>query len=162
MDDLSPDRMQGVRRLRLAAGVALEQGRVNHAYKFLEDALQMLGSHYRLPGAIDDTRIGRLAAQDLHLRGDVQRAAQWLMTVLTTRLRLLELGQQNAGRQCPSCGATNPEGHPFCGQCGSPMGMEREVRAVRAVRSATVTCPQCGRAVPPGKKFCTRCGTPLA
>jgi len=159
MDDRSPDRMQGVRRLKLAAEVALEQGRDKHAYKFLEDALQMLGPHYTLPGAMDDTRIGHLAAQDLHRRGDVRRAAEWLMTVLTTRLRLLGLGEQKAGRQCPSCGATNPEGDPFCGQCGSPMGMQTEAPAPR---SATVMCPQCGRAVPLGKKFCAWCGTPRA
>jgi class 3 adenylate cyclase/tetratricopeptide (TPR) repeat protein len=47
---------------------------------------------------------------------------------------------------CSTCGAENPSGQKFCGECGSPL--------VRA-------CPSCGAANPPGQKFCGECGSQL-
>ncbi len=47
---------------------------------------------------------------------------------------------------CPACGAANPVGQKFCGECGS-----------RLVSG----CPACGASVPPGQKFCGACGTPV-
>src|SRR5262245_12423371 len=48
--------------------------------------------------------------------------------------------------RCPSCGADNPEGTKFCGECGVPIQPR---------------CPQCGFANLPSTKFCRECGTPL-
>jgi class 3 adenylate cyclase/tetratricopeptide (TPR) repeat protein len=47
---------------------------------------------------------------------------------------------------CTSCGAANPAGQKFCGECGSAL---------------TALCPSCGTANPPGQRFCGECGTPL-
>jgi class 3 adenylate cyclase/tetratricopeptide (TPR) repeat protein len=47
---------------------------------------------------------------------------------------------------CPSCGAENPAGKRFCGDCGAPLAL---------------TCPACGAENPEGKKFCGDCGTAL-
>jgi class 3 adenylate cyclase/predicted ATPase len=48
---------------------------------------------------------------------------------------------------CASCGAENPVGHRFCGQCGSAL---------------TSVCPACGHEARPGERFCGACGTALA
>jgi len=48
---------------------------------------------------------------------------------------------------CPVCGAANPAGQKFCGECGSPL---------------VSGCPACGAPIPPGQKFCGECGTPVA
>src|SRR5215475_9000894 len=48
--------------------------------------------------------------------------------------------------ECPSCGAANPDGKKFCGDCGTPLPMR---------------CSACGAANPPGKKFCGDCGSTL-
>ena len=47
---------------------------------------------------------------------------------------------------CPACGAANPAGQKFCGECGSRMASG---------------CPACSAQVPPGQKFCGECGTPV-
>jgi class 3 adenylate cyclase/tetratricopeptide (TPR) repeat protein len=47
---------------------------------------------------------------------------------------------------CSNCGADNPAGQKFCGECGT---------ALAAV------CTTCGAANPPGQKFCGECGTAL-
>ena len=47
---------------------------------------------------------------------------------------------------CTSCGAENPAGQKFCGECG---------HALAAV------CSSCGAANPPGQRFCGECGTAL-
>jgi class 3 adenylate cyclase/tetratricopeptide (TPR) repeat protein len=47
---------------------------------------------------------------------------------------------------CANCGAENPAGKRFCGDCGS---------ALAAV------CPACGGSNPPGQRFCGDCGAPL-
>ncbi|MBI5361362.1 MAG: tetratricopeptide repeat protein [Planctomycetes bacterium] len=49
--------------------------------------------------------------------------------------------------KCPGCGADNPDGVKFCGECG--------------VKLANI-CPSCGAQNPPNVKFCGECGTPLA
>ncbi|MEM3899407.1 MAG: zinc ribbon domain-containing protein, partial [Candidatus Bathyarchaeia archaeon] len=51
---------------------------------------------------------------------------------------------------CPNCGAKNPVGMKFCGQCGSPL-----------TQTAETTCPNCGAKNPPGMKFCGNCGAKL-
>jgi len=48
--------------------------------------------------------------------------------------------------KCPSCAADNPEGHKFCGECGSPL---------------VASCAACGTPSEPGQKFCGECGAPL-
>jgi class 3 adenylate cyclase len=45
---------------------------------------------------------------------------------------------------CGACGAANPEGKRFCGDCGAPLA---------------VTCPGCGAEVGAGKRFCGDCGS---
>src|SRR5256714_14209973 len=47
---------------------------------------------------------------------------------------------------CSNCGAENPAGKRFCGDCGS---------ALAAI------CSSCGGSNAPGKKFCGDCGAPL-
>ena len=47
---------------------------------------------------------------------------------------------------CSNCGAENPAGKKFCGDCGS---------ALAAV------CSSCGGSNAPGKRFCGDCGAPL-
>ncbi|MEJ7706549.1 MAG: adenylate/guanylate cyclase domain-containing protein [Nocardioidaceae bacterium] len=47
---------------------------------------------------------------------------------------------------CSECGAANPAGNKFCGECGVALA---------------VSCPTCGTSNPAGKKFCGECGTPL-
>jgi class 3 adenylate cyclase/tetratricopeptide (TPR) repeat protein len=47
---------------------------------------------------------------------------------------------------CAACGADNPAGHRFCGQCAAPL---------------SVTCPACGAAAEAGQRFCGQCATPL-
>ncbi|HST18123.1 MAG TPA: adenylate/guanylate cyclase domain-containing protein [Gaiellaceae bacterium] len=48
---------------------------------------------------------------------------------------------------CPTCGAENPAGKRFCGDCGGALGSR---------------CPACGAESPPGKNFCGECGAALA
>jgi len=48
---------------------------------------------------------------------------------------------------CSTCGAENPAGQKFCGECGSALA---------------AGCPSCGATNPPGHKFCGECGAPLA
>src|SRR4029077_11497922 len=48
--------------------------------------------------------------------------------------------------KCARCGAENPSGMKFCGQCGAPL---------------TSACPFCGATNPPEHRFCGQCGTPL-
>src|SRR6202158_3022414 len=47
---------------------------------------------------------------------------------------------------CAKCGAENPAGKRFCGDCGVPLANR---------------CGQCGAENPPEKKFCGDCGSPL-
>ena len=51
---------------------------------------------------------------------------------------------------CQSCGAQNPVGTKFCGNCGKSL-----------VPVAKVKCPKCGAEVPATMKFCGNCGSPL-
>jgi len=47
---------------------------------------------------------------------------------------------------CAQCGADNPPGMKFCGQCGAPLSS---------------ACPSCGASNPPDRKFCGHCGASL-
>jgi predicted ATPase/class 3 adenylate cyclase len=47
---------------------------------------------------------------------------------------------------CPNCGAENPEGKRFCGDCGNALALR---------------CSACDALNPPGKRFCGDCGAPL-
>jgi class 3 adenylate cyclase len=47
---------------------------------------------------------------------------------------------------CSMCGAENPEGKKFCGDCGAALENH---------------CPQCGAENPTGKRFCGDCGAAL-
>jgi class 3 adenylate cyclase/tetratricopeptide (TPR) repeat protein len=48
---------------------------------------------------------------------------------------------------CSNCGAENPSGQKFCGECGTALA---------------ATCSSCGAANPSGQRFCGECGSPLA
>src|SRR5262249_34938147 len=48
---------------------------------------------------------------------------------------------------CERCGAPNPVGQRFCGNCGA---------------SLSRSCPNCGEPTAPGARFCGSCGTALA
>ena len=48
--------------------------------------------------------------------------------------------------ECANCGAENPAGKRFCGDCGSPLAL---------------LCAACGAENPPGKRFCGDCGAAL-
>jgi class 3 adenylate cyclase/predicted ATPase len=50
--------------------------------------------------------------------------------------------------RCPNCGFDNPEEMKFCGECGTPLQLQRR-------------CARCGSENPPRFKFCGACGTPL-
>lgn len=52
---------------------------------------------------------------------------------------------------CQSCGAKNPVGTKFCGNCGAGLAPP-----------AKVVCPKCKAENPAGMKFCGSCGAPLA
>ncbi|OWJ66392.1 double zinc ribbon domain-containing protein [Inquilinus limosus] len=45
---------------------------------------------------------------------------------------------------CPACGAGNPGGSRFCGQCGGGL--------------VAGACGACAGSVPAGSKFCPHCG----
>ena len=47
---------------------------------------------------------------------------------------------------CSNCGAENPSGQKFCGECGMALA---------------ATCSSCGAANPPGQRFCGECGSAL-
>src|SRR5436305_1682668 len=47
---------------------------------------------------------------------------------------------------CANCGAENPAGKKFCGDCGSALA---------------IICSSCGGLNAPGKRFCGDCGAPL-
>ena len=47
---------------------------------------------------------------------------------------------------CTACGAANPAGHRFCGQCGAGLSL---------------ACTECGAALSAEQRFCGQCGTPL-
>jgi len=51
---------------------------------------------------------------------------------------------------CPSCGAQNPVGTKFCGNCGASL-----------LPVAKVKCPKCGAEMVATMKFCGSCGSPL-
>ena len=61
---------------------------------------------------------------------------------------------------CPTCGAAEPEGSSFCGNCGSALGTADPAPPEPAL--ATVTCPSCGSEEPEGSRFCGTCGATFA
>lgn len=50
---------------------------------------------------------------------------------------------------CPHCGAKNPAGQKFCGDCGKSIVVG-------------IVCPSCGKVNVTGQKFCGDCGTKLS
>ncbi len=60
----------------------------------------------------------------------------------------VEVHSAAAPMQCPSCGAENPPGKKFCGECGTNMLVAPQ-------------CPSCGAQSERGQKFCGECGTKL-
>ena len=51
---------------------------------------------------------------------------------------------------CPHCGAQNPVGNKFCGNCGESITPPKKVN-----------CPNCGAEMPETMKFCGNCGKPM-
>lgn len=51
--------------------------------------------------------------------------------------------------KCPHCGAKNPKGQKFCGECGKSVVVG-------------IVCPSCGMVNAVGQKFCGDCGTKLS
>ena len=72
----------------------------------------------------------------------------------TTLAKTMQQPQAPAGPQqiivCQSCGAQNPVGTKFCGNCGTSLAPVAKVK-----------CPKCGAEVPATMKFCGNCGSPL-
>lgn len=54
--------------------------------------------------------------------------------------------------KCPSCGAENPEGQKYCGECVASMSEPPLPRA------GVLKCPNCGFDNPEGKRYCADCG----
>ncbi len=57
-----------------------------------------------------------------------------------------QMGNQNAGKSCPVCGANVAHNAKFCQECGQNM---------------RPTCPNCGIEVRANAKFCAECGAKL-
>lgn len=55
----------------------------------------------------------------------------------------------NTETVCPHCGAKNPAGQKFCGDCGKSIVVG-------------IVCPSCGKVNATGQKFCGDCGTKLS
>jgi len=72
----------------------------------------------------------------------------------TTLAKTMQPPQAPAAPQqlivCPSCGAQNPVGTKFCGNCGTSL-----------LPAAKVKCPKCGTENVATMKFCGSCGSPL-
>jgi rRNA maturation endonuclease Nob1 len=56
--------------------------------------------------------------------------------------------------KCASCGADNPEGKKFCGDCGKEL---KEVHA-GANGDSTRKCSECGRSLEEESNVCPYCG----
>lgn len=69
---------------------------------------------------------------------------------------------------CSQCGTEQPDGMPFCDNCGAALnspaaqgaGQGSQLGAPTAV--ASNACPTCGVSVPPGEEFCPNCGVQLS
>jgi len=55
--------------------------------------------------------------------------------------------------KCPNCGAENPEGQKFCGNCG------HSLEGPPQARLGLVKCPNCGFDNPKGRRYCADCGS---
>jgi membrane protease subunit (stomatin/prohibitin family) len=58
---------------------------------------------------------------------------------------------------CPKCKAENPAGMKFCGSCGAPLSQPQQA----APTGTEITCPKCNTKNPAGTKFCGNCGEKL-
>ena len=61
---------------------------------------------------------------------------------------------------CPKCGADNPEGSIFCGDCGAPLAEgepQLEAPASPAAAEGPVRCSHCGADNAAGAVFCSTC-----
>ncbi|MDH5449170.1 MAG: SPFH domain-containing protein [Candidatus Bathyarchaeota archaeon] len=72
----------------------------------------------------------------------------------TTMAKTMQPSQAPAAPQklivCQSCGAQNPVGTKFCGNCGASLAPVAKVK-----------CPKCKKEMPATMKFCGNCGSPL-
>ncbi len=59
--------------------------------------------------------------------------------------------------KCPNCGATNPEGMKFCGNCGRPLSSVT-MPAVEVSESRMRRCVECGRTISWDAAVCMYCG----
>jgi len=69
-----------------------------------------------------------------------------MRNVLVTGVVMLVWAGVCMAGPCSKCRQNVPEGHKFCGNCGTPA-------------STGVTCSKCAKAVAAGHKFCGDCGT---
>jgi len=59
---------------------------------------------------------------------------------------------------CPKCKAENPAGMKFCGSCGATLSQPQQA----APTGTEITCPKCNTKNPTGTKFCGNCGEKLS
>jgi DNA-directed RNA polymerase subunit RPC12/RpoP len=55
---------------------------------------------------------------------------------------------------CPNCGARNPVGQRFCGNCGATISED--------IPSSAEMCPGCGSPITTNQRYCGVCGTQLS
>lgn len=76
----------------------------------------------------------------------INEAADELTPAIKSIKRALKDDEPQKDEITCKCGARNPAGMRFCGQCGKPL--------VRV-------CPHCGDIAEPDDNFCGKCGKPL-
>jgi membrane protease subunit (stomatin/prohibitin family) len=60
---------------------------------------------------------------------------------------------------CPKCKTENPASMKFCGNCGAPLNQPQPQQT--APTGTEITCPKCNTKNPAGTKFCGNCGEKL-
>ncbi len=134
------------------AGDAIELGKLN---------MKVVAEEKKIADAT--MKIGELMVESLDAGQDYGPTfAELHQTILEAR-EAIASHQENKARVnrqiiCPVCGAKNPMGSKFCGECGAK---QEEPEVVAEVVELEQRCPNCGAQMPKDEKFCTQCGTKL-